>query len=437
MKTYCKAIAAPFLALGILIAQGCDDKQLSTMGGGELDDLISVTDDGSDVRDGITDRLFLKYVDNLELDLNKDGRVSPPEAARVVNIVVMEKGIVSLEGIKSFVNLGILTCDGNNIAALDVSGMTKLRALSCSESPLLTSLNVSGCENLETLNLSYSAVGSIDLSQTPKLKSIEARGEYKDLQPLEALDLSACPAVEKIDAQYSNLSSLNITGCAALENVSLRHTKITALDLSKRKDLRVLSIPECYDLTTVNMSECDMLEKVDCDYTPVKTIDISNAKYLRQLDFTGSGITSIEVKDKPILEYISGEESRSLTGLTVSGCPRVTTISVRGTALETLDTNNCPNLESLTCGGHSQFNSPLQTLDISGCPKLESLACAYSDLEELDISNNKKLETISCNHNEKLETIYVWWDPDKVETPYWMPTDSEDLLVMKDRIIQN
>ena len=59
-----------------------------------------------------------------------------------------------------------------------------------------------------------------------------------------------------------------------------------------------------------------------------------------------------------------------------------------------IDVSHCPQLQSL-----STYMNPIQTLDVSACPDLIYLDCAYSELSELNIHSNSELMKLRCYGN--------------------------------------
>ena len=81
----------------------------------------------------------------------KDGILTDAEIAKVKTLNVAKKSIQTLQGVKIFTALTTLTCNGNELTSLDVSGMTSLTKLTCYNNQL-TVIDVSGCTALTTLD---------------------------------------------------------------------------------------------------------------------------------------------------------------------------------------------------------------------------------------------------------------------------------------------
>jgi len=71
-------------------------------------------------------------------DINGDGILSPPEAAKITVMDVTGMNIESLAGIEHFPALVTLWCKNNHITTLDISCLRQLEVLNCSNNPLDT-----------------------------------------------------------------------------------------------------------------------------------------------------------------------------------------------------------------------------------------------------------------------------------------------------------
>ena len=112
------------------------------------------------------DANFRKYL--LEQDYGSDGVLTEAEIAGITNMSVYEAGIESLEGIGYFKELVYLDCTDNQLTSLDVSGCNNLLMLYCSLNKL-TSLDVSGCPMLNSLYCNGNQLSSLDVSGCSEL----------------------------------------------------------------------------------------------------------------------------------------------------------------------------------------------------------------------------------------------------------------------------
>ncbi len=105
----------------------------------------------------------------VSIDTNGDGEIQVSEASAIQYLNVSYSQIVNLEGINSFVNLRFLECKYNQIAALNVSGLTYLEYLYCPNNQIAT-LDVGGLLFLRQLNCYYNQLTNLDVSTSTDLR---------------------------------------------------------------------------------------------------------------------------------------------------------------------------------------------------------------------------------------------------------------------------
>ena len=106
----------------------------------------------------IPDPVFRAYVLG-RFDTDRNGKISREEADAVFAIDVDAETadtplIESLTGVEYFKNLGKLTCNWNNLAALDLSENTALHFLSAWQNPLLL-LDISGLSKIRHMDFDF------------------------------------------------------------------------------------------------------------------------------------------------------------------------------------------------------------------------------------------------------------------------------------------
>jgi len=106
-----------------------------------------------------------------DADTNDDNEIQVREAEAILRLKVSSQGIVSLEGVGSFINLVDLYCDFNELVTLDISLNTKLEILNCLVNNL-TSLDISKNESLSTLYCGFNQLTTLDISNNPSLLNL-------------------------------------------------------------------------------------------------------------------------------------------------------------------------------------------------------------------------------------------------------------------------
>ena len=125
---------------------------------------------------------------------------------------------------------------GNQLAALNVQGLTALKKLCCDNNQLIA-LNVQGCASLRELDC-YS-------------------------NQLTALNVQGCTALQRLKCGNNQLTALNVQGCASLQELYCYGNKLTALDVQGLTTLRELWC-DGNKLTELNVQGLTALQRLDC-----------------------------------------------------------------------------------------------------------------------------------------------------------------------------
>ncbi len=246
------------------------------------------TADVFDVFVKITDPIFKEHCQHFDSDGN--GVLSLEEANAVKNINVYLDGIESLAGIEYFENLEYLTCSGNKLTSLDVSGKTKLQELTCDYNQL-TSLDVSGCPALVWLICNNNMLTSLDLSDCPALKVLYV---YDNL--LESLDISGCRSLARVNCNANRLVALDLSACTALQEIDCQDNQLLVLNLSKNRALTKLNC-ENNRLISLDVSGCWDICSINCFNNQLPLLDISKNKHLSGLLCYNNCMDTLDITD--------------------------------------------------------------------------------------------------------------------------------------------
>ena len=393
------------------------------------------------------DPVLREYVTG-HCDTNGDGKLSAAECEAVQCIDLLETKITKiadLTGIEQFTNLRELLACGNQITALDLSGMTRLEKLDVSGCSKLQSLKLSGCTALESLDASSCALTALDLTGCSALRSVACSynaltaldvadaGELTTLEcsanRLTALDLSGHKTLKVLTCSFNDLSALTLTGCTALESLDCSDNALAALDLSGCTALNataqgdgkaenpILSpqyLPEQTGAVT-DGDKCtvyfDTVVGKDNLGSIARVLDANYDKQTGEAEFA-------KTPDYFTYNYDTGR--KGLPAMTVyfemQGLTRGVTLdektfpdaAFRALLAETVDGNDDSLLSTLETRRVSELNcSGCGIADLTGIEyftQLVALNCENNELTALDVSKNKLLSEIYCGGN-RLATL--------------------------------
>ncbi len=196
--------------------------------------------------DNFPDPVFRAYVGE-RFDSDGDGFLGYEEYALALDIHVDHMNIASLTGIASFPNLKTLSCNGNQLTSLDVSGNPALEALWCGSNQL-TELDVSGNPALQELECAHNQLTQLDVSQNPALWLL-----YCGSNHLTELNLQNNPALSSLHCGLNQLTQLDLTSNPALRSLHCNSNHLTSLDLSQNHQLEERADhANAYEIETVD-----------------------------------------------------------------------------------------------------------------------------------------------------------------------------------------
>uniref|UniRef100_U9UXW7 AIG1-type G domain-containing protein n=1 Tax=Rhizophagus irregularis (strain DAOM 181602 / DAOM 197198 / MUCL 43194) TaxID=747089 RepID=U9UXW7_RHIID len=157
------------------------------------------------------------------------------------------------------------------------------------------SLEIEGFENLEIINLKDLKLNSLKINDCSQLNKVDL-SELTKLTSLYIFDLSLFPELTSLET--SGCSQLNqITGFSRLPKLTSLYVincpKLTKLDCSSTKTLTELEVSDLEELNCSNTS----IEELSLNLCPnITKLDyLSNCSYLDFLDCTGSKLTSLDL----------------------------------------------------------------------------------------------------------------------------------------------
>ncbi|CUQ82066.1 Internalin-J precursor [Alistipes finegoldii] len=359
-------------------------------------------------------------------DSNKDGQISIGEVDKITELDISRKNISTIPEIQYFTSLTTLDCSNNQLTSLDMSGCTNLQTLNCNHCNSMRSLNVSGCTSLQTLNCDHcNSMGSLNVSGCTSLQTLDC-----SWNSLTFLNVSGCTSLMTLNCKNClSPLSLNASGCTSLAKFDYRRykeddTQFTYLNMSGCTNLRYLDFGGGHPLTYLNVSGCTNLEELNCKYNDnltfldaskcvslkilecgsfkLSSLNVSECTNLITLDCSNNQLTSLNVSECPKLWRLNCS-SNQLTSLNVSECPTLGILNCYSNQLTSLNVSECTKLEELDCRSNQ-----LTSLNVDGCTNLEELDCRSNQLTSLNVRRCPNLTYLYCRDNPNLTTLYMW-----------------------------
>lgn len=309
------------------------------------------------------------------IDTNADGEIQVSEASSIKYLRLNSVFMSSFEGINGFTNLHFLRVEGSFLTNINVSSLTNLVFLVCSNNTQLANINVTGLTNLKSLHCVNNVLTNINVGSLTSLQNFHCSGNQ-----LSSIDVSNLSSLKNLSCSTNPLPIINVSSLVNLENLICFQNNFTNLDVSNLANLRSL-ICHSNQITNLNLSGLTNLEILDCHSNQISNLNVSALTNLIELNCGYNQLTNIDVTSLINLEELWCNENQ----------------------LTNLNINNLTNLANLQCS----FNQ-LSSLDIQELSNLEILYCDNNQLISLNIKNgfNTNLSyQLSLGENENLQYI--------------------------------
>ncbi len=198
-----------------------------------------------------------RFREFVQTNYDKDGDecLSTEERNAVTYMDIHSKSFANLQGIEFFTELWGLACYSNPLTSLNLSRNVKLTQLDCAGAHL-TSLNVSGCSNLNMIDCSFNPLETLNLSNNKKLQTLYCA-----------------------DTKITTLNTSEMTG---LESLYVYNGILEELDVSNNKNLKYLHC-QGNRLKQLNVSVNTLLVDLDCENNKITELDLTNNKALTKV----------------------------------------------------------------------------------------------------------------------------------------------------------
>jgi hypothetical protein len=241
----------------------------------------------------IPDANFKAKLIALNLDADHDGEIQNSEAEGITTLSVYNCSISDLTGIEAFTNLVSLSCENNQLTALNVSALTNLYSLNCNSNQIST-LNILGMANLGFLECANNQLGSLDLSPVPNLIHL-----YCDLNHLTTLDVTSLVNLNYLACGNNQLSALDITPLVNLNTLECSVNQISFLNLTALSNLTELYCENNF-LNALDLST-NSLTQLYCGYNQLTALDVSNSPLLLHLYCSANQLTTLDLSAQTTL----------------------------------------------------------------------------------------------------------------------------------------
>ena len=301
---------------------------------------------------------------------------------------------------------------------LDLSGFNHLQSLSCAGNDL-AEINVTGCEYLKSLDCYYNS----DLAK---------------------LDLMNCINLQYLDCADGSLQSIDFSGCTALREIICSDNELMQLDVSNLTQLEEL-ICDNNVLYSITLPEGDVLKRVFCysNYLEnLSELELLSEKEENWIIYEDQKIASdavfCETDVENLKEQFALKENEAVTGWDLSAPETwygITWVKVDGVYyVSSLDLSNTGLKGAVSLDGFAELEgvsvaeNDLTSLKIANCPKLTTVNCMGNQLDELKLSQ--------CNAVKDLLAYYNYLSRENMDELEQQYTAEDSILELKPQYIK-
>jgi len=349
------------------------------------------------------DAAFKSYcVENFDID--GDREISYQEALLPTAMTFCTDSISSIDGIKYFENLKLLSASGSGgitcygqdyyVYGGRIGGLELPSADNINVRGNLTSVDLSGMDNLDSLCISFNPLKDINLDNVGSLRGLDI-----EFCGLSSIDVSKLDKLESFNCSNNFLTSLNVSNNGNLRYLFCGVNYLSSLNIDSNDALIFLNCGQ-NQLLSMDISNNTSLTSLYCYYNRLSGIYCNRKSPLKCLEIYNNQLTNIDLSKYPALEELALGDNQ-LTSLDISANTSLLYLQCERNQIRALDFANNTKLQSVYC-----YNNQLVSLDLSALTALERLYCYNNKLTSLDINHNVSLKRLNCYGNQ-LKTLNV------------------------------
>lgn len=334
--------------------------------------------------------------------------------------------ISSIKGLEFFTRLYGLDMTGCTFAKLDLSAMTGLHILLLNHASNLSSLNIEGLSQLDTLDIGSTKLQGFDLTKLPAtLKNLNVAN-----LGYESIDFSRWPLLEDININMNKLTTLDLSNCKHIKSIDASANTLTQVNIAGCSNIEHFNTTYNSNLAEVDLSSCHNLKYLYLNSTKIENLSLAPfASKLIELCISGDTVlTSLDLTGCTALTYLECQRTGLSGAINFSSCPKLEVIRCEENKLTSVDVSkctalrefNCYSMETLTQVNMPEDQSHLTLLNLFSIPNVKTIALGdlssikylsiyYMGVKRLDLSRiNRKVISVFVGYDNDLKEIKVW-----------------------------
>lgn len=282
-------------------------------------------------------------IPSFDIEISKDATTLDPS---LLNLIVswdegdFRNGNMTSIELQSMMLTNIALEGCQHLESVIVRDNPDLIAVNIPYAPNLALLLVTGCSGMTRLEVSSTAITSLDLNTCTSLEALYAQWNP---QLTTVANLYSCPNLISayIQANFSLVDDVDFTGCPNIESVGVNNCNITSL----------------------NVTGCSYLTNINCEYNPLMTsLGLSGCVRLSHIwSQNNTGLTSIDFSGLSALNSAYFPNC-SLETVTFLGNTDLSEITLSSNALTSIDFTETPNILNIYVNANNLDSNGLNTI---------------------------------------------------------------------------
>lgn len=245
----------------------------------------------------------------ISCNVSKDGYIKIYGNAANIDMLNIDGCYVTDIEMSSLVNLEVFNCEHNELNALDLSNNKKIVMLYMDDNPFTVSAPIIG-EKPDLVLLEMGKTDKVDpdfnLSNYPKMVSFSAYAN----SGLTSVDPTGCPELQRLSIDVTPVSSIDVSKNQKLTILNVSDTKITSLDLKNNTSLMQLFCSHSasgysdYKIKELDLSNNVLLTYLFASDNDISSIDVTGLTYLQDLVLRNNRLSSIDVSQNTNLNRL-------------------------------------------------------------------------------------------------------------------------------------
>ncbi len=291
-----------------------------------------------------------------------------------------------------------LLLNGIQLTALDVTGLNELKTLNCSQCGLLT-LKASGQSNLSSISCNDNQLSTLDFSGNSRLTYINISNNKLAFSKIPLISgyyytFIYSPQKEIFDAREIKLGeSIDFSSEADIRGYQTNFTwykdEVAITTIQSGTFTPTESGTYCCKMTNYAYQNLTLVTN-KITVTSTSEFEVADANALKAIRNAAPASSPLKT------EWADETQMATWKGVTwTESVPkRVNQLDVSNKNISSLQIGTLSVLESLNCS-----NNQITSLNVDGLNKLNNLDCSFNLLTSISVTKAPKIQNLTCNNN--------------------------------------